>query len=270
MPTNEIPAIDVHAHYGPYFRRDGALENEFMSADAQTVAARAKLANTRLTVVSPLLGLLPRCQADACAGNADAARIVPATAGLLWWVIVNPLQPDTYAQAAQMLGQPDCVGIKLHPEEHGYPIREHAAELFGFAAQHNAVVMSHSGDANSLPMDFVPFANEFPTVRLILAHLGNGGGAAGDPSLQVRAIQAARNGNLYVDTSSARSIMPGLVEWAVGEIGCDRILYGTDSPLYFAPMQRARIDHASIPNDAKRRILHENATELLGLARMIH
>lgn len=39
----------------------------------------------------------------------------------------------------------------------------------------------------------------------------------------------------------------------------DRLLLGTDTPLYHAGMQRARIETAEIPDDAKRLILHENA-----------
>ena len=68
-----------------------------------------------------------------------------------------------------------------------------------------------------------------------------------------------------MDTSSARSILPNLIEWAVEEIGADRILFGTDTPLYFAPSQRARIDHAGVRDEDKRLILRENAVRLLGL-----
>ena len=82
---------------------------------------------------------------------------------------------------------------------------------------------------------------------------------------QVRAVQRSRHGNVYADTSSSRSIVPGLIEWAVREVGAERILYGTDSPLYFAPMQRARIDQAEMPDEAKRVILRGNAERLLGL-----
>ena len=35
-----------------------------------------------------------------------------------------------------MLKQPQCVGIKLHPEEHGYPIRDHAAPATNRADVH--------------------------------------------------------------------------------------------------------------------------------------
>ena len=59
--------------------------------------------------------------------------------------------------------------------------------------------------------------------------------------------------------------MSGLVEWAVREIGAHRILFGTDTPLYSAPMQRARIDYAEINDDDKRVILWENAAKLLNL-----
>ena len=61
----EIQAIDVHGHYGPYVRGESEHLDRWMSIDASEVAARAKAANTRLTIVSPLSGLLPRGQADA-------------------------------------------------------------------------------------------------------------------------------------------------------------------------------------------------------------
>ena len=268
MPTTDVQAIDVHGHYGEYHRDDSPPGvNAFMSADAMAVAARARQVNIETTIVSPLAGLLPRGRANADHANVEAAQTVAQTGGLLQWVIVHPLQPQTYQQAALMLEQPQCVGIKLHPEEHVYPIRDHGEALFEFAAQHDAIVLVHSGDTNSLPIDFIPFADKHPNVTLILAHLGNGGGASGDPALQVLAIQAGRHSNVFVDTSSARSLMPGLIEWAVREIGSQRILFGTDTPLYSASMQRARIDQADLSDEDKRRILRENAVELFSVAR---
>lgn len=263
---SSTPAIDVHAHFGNYVKSDSPpYLNEWVSGDAVTVVDRAKRAGVRLTVVSPLSGLLPRGSADTAAGNREADAIVRRTPALRQWVIVHPSQPETFSQAEELLSEPHCVGIKIHPEEHQYEIREYGDRIFELAARHNAVVLAHSGDPFSWPADFLPFTNEYANVRLILAHLGNGGGAAGDPTLQVRAIQAARHGNLFVDTSSARSILPGLLEWAVREIGSERILFGTDSPLYSTAMQRARIDSADISQDQKADILCRNAERLLNL-----
>lgn len=262
----DVMAIDVHAHYGDYYREEATEEqNRFMGGDGETVVARAREARTQYTIVSPLSGLFPRGQADAAAGNEEAARVVAATPGLLQWVIVHPLQRETFEQARRLLPLPQCVGIKIHPEEHRYPIAEHGRVLFEFAAEQKAVILTHSGDELSKPMDFVPLANTFPEVSVIVAHLGNGGKAGGDPTLQVRAIQKAKHGNMFTDTSSARSIMPCLIEWAVSEIGVEHVLYGTDSPLYFGPSQRARIDHADLSAAEKRAILRENAIRILDL-----
>ena len=265
MSADQIPAIDVHAHYGRYDRRETtALENQFMTGDPAVVVARARQAHTALTIVSPLLGLFPRGQADAAAGNEEAALLVPRFPELRYWVIVHPLQPQTYDQARRLLATPQCVGIKIHPEEHQYPIAEHGTALFAFAAEQEAVVLAHSGDPLSAPAAFVPFADAFPTARVILAHLGNGGAAGNRPDLQVQAIQASRYGNLYTDTSSSRSLMPGLIEWAAGQVGAEKLLFGTDTPLYFAPSQRARIDAAELSDADKQLILRDNARRLLG------
>jgi len=134
MPSvNDIQAIDVHGHYGIY-RQTGLipLKNEFMTGDAATVVARGRDAKTQWTIVSPLKALLPRLKGDAVAGNEEAVRVVAETEGLLQWVVINPLQPRTYEQAKEMLQQPKCVGIKIHPEEHGYPIKEHGRAISVF------------------------------------------------------------------------------------------------------------------------------------------
>ncbi|MFM8219421.1 MAG: amidohydrolase family protein, partial [Planctomycetaceae bacterium] len=108
----------------------------------------------------------------------------------------------------------------------------------------------------------VGWADEFPEIRLILAHIGHGGD--GDYSHQVRGVQASRRGNVWADTSSARSITPGLIEWAVREVGPERVLFGSDTPLYHCGMHRARIELAEIPAAQRQMILRDNALTLFG------
>jgi predicted TIM-barrel fold metal-dependent hydrolase len=262
---NSVAAIDVHGHYGQYAgdARDPLIDG-FFSGDAAEVVRRAQAVNIALTIVSPLMALKPRFQANPVAGNIEAARVVAATPGLKQYVVIDPQCQETYGQAEELLAQPHCVGIKIHPEEHGYSIREHARAIFEFAARHRTVVLTHSSEQHSLASDFIPWANEFPEVRLILAHIGCGWD--GNLTHQVRAIQQARHSNVYADTSSARSITPGLIEWAVREIGVDHVLFGSDTPLYLTAMQRARIDYADLADDDKRKILRDNAIRLFGLS----
>ena len=264
MTTVEsIAAIDVHAHYGHYIGSTGdVLADRFYSGDAVEVVRRAKAVNVVLTIVSPLTALKPRFGADAVAGNNEAASIVSETPGLKQYVVIDPRNLETYRQAERMLSQPQCVGIKIHPEEHGYPIKDHAKPIFEFAAKHRAIVLTHSSEQNSLAADFIPWANEFPEMKLILAHIGCGWD--GDLTHQVRAIHESRQGNVFADTSSARSITPGLIEWAVGEVGAERVLFGTDSPLYHTAMHRARINQADLSDEIKRKILRDNAIGLFG------
>lgn len=263
MSTTTIAAIDVHAHYGRYDRGTADVSNQFMTGDGSLVAARARQSNIRLTIVSPLEALLPRGKGDAVSGNRNAARVVAETPGLLQYVVIDPRVPETYRQAEEMLQTPKCVGIKIHPEEHIYPINEFGEAIFEFAAKHQAVVLSHSSEQNSQATDLVAWANRFPEMKLILAHIGCGWD--GDLTHQVRGIQQSRHGNVSADTSSARSITPKLIEWAVSEVGAERILFGTDAPLYFTAMQRIRIDQAELSDAQKKMILCENAERVFNL-----
>jgi predicted TIM-barrel fold metal-dependent hydrolase len=267
-PSSRLPALDAHGHYGAYLDANHLLA-EFSSASAAEVAQRARACGVTWTIVSPLAGLLPRGLGQpVIAANEAAHRDVQATPGLLQYVIVNPLQPETFDQARRMLKTPWCVGIKVHPEEHSYRISDHGDALFAFFEETGVPVKAHSGCVNSLPGDFVPFANRFPKARVMLAHLGHGGGAGGRVDLQVRAVQAARHGNLWIDTSSARSILPRLVEWAVKEVGAERLIFGSDTPLYHVAMQRERIECAEISEADRRKILWDNALALFGLERL--
>ncbi|MCX5661031.1 MAG: amidohydrolase family protein [Planctomycetota bacterium] len=275
MDILNLPAIDVHAHYGDYTSDANAHAAWCMSGDAALVAERAKAARTQWTIVSALKGLFPRGRADACVGNDEAADVVPKTPGLLFYAIVNPLQPSSYDQARRLYKtNPHCVGLKFHPEEHRYPITQWGRPLFEFAnelgAEKNAsgnsgggcVIKVHSGEQFSMPDDYIPFADEFIRTKTILANIGCGYNGTRD--LQARAIQKSKRGNVYTDTSSMMSILPRNIEWTAKEVGADRVLFGTDTPLYFAAMQRARIDYAELPDAAKRLILRENAVKLFG------
>lgn len=253
-------AIDVHGHFGPYDRGLKTRVDEFMSAGIDVVSRRAAAMDIRLTIVSAIHGLIPY-RGDAIRGNEDAVRAAEAHDNIRFWTIIDPRVPETYEQADRLLEHPRCKGIKLHPHAQEYEIREHGDSLFAFAAGRAALVLTHSGDPGSFPEDFVPYANRHANVRLILAHLGN----SPDDSIsrQVDAIKVARHGNLFVDTSSSRSMFSGLIEWAVDEIGHDRILFGTDTPLYWAGAQKARIESAEIGVEAKEAILFRNAASLL-------
>lgn len=262
MSTETIQAIDVHAHLGPYEFGD-ELTRRFMSGDVDCVVDRANRARTRCSIISFMQAFYPEESYDVFAANEESRQAAEGNDRLRFWAVLDPQGKPNFTQVEGLLKHPKCAGIKIHPELHPYGITDYGQAIFSFAAKFEAVVTTHSGQERSLPQDFMRFADAFPEVNLILAHLGFC--YDGDMTAQVRAIQSSKHGNIYTDTSSARSITSRLLEWAVDEVGADKILYGTDTPLYFAPMHRARIDYAELTDEQKQLILCGNAERLLKL-----
>jgi predicted TIM-barrel fold metal-dependent hydrolase len=255
-----MKAIDVHGHFGIYERGAGGLSDRLMSGSIEVVRQRAIAAGICLTVVSAIHAFIPY-GGDPLRGNDDAREAAEQHPDIRFWAVLDPRIPETYKQVESLLGHPRCKGIKIHPTEHSCQIEEYGEEIFEFAARHGAILITHSGCKGSFPESFIPFVNRYPSVPVILAHLGNS--EDGNVSRQVHALKRAKGGNLYIDTSSARSMNSGLIEWAVSEIGAERLLFGTDTPAHFAASQKARIEYAEIGEEAKQAILFGNAAALL-------
>ncbi len=106
------------------------------------------------------------------------------------------------------------------------------------------------------PEDVATLARRHPRVRIIMAHLTGCG---------FRGVRAVRDcPNVWVDTSGGAP-EAGLVEFAVAELGAHRVLYGSDAPIRDFPVAIARVTGSALPEAVKRRLLHDNAAELLGL-----
>ena len=257
----DIKAIDFHSHFGEW-DREASPPGAYALTDSTCDYLLENMANAgiSISVNSHLYGIFPRGNVDAVKGNLlgiEAAEKIP---GVYLWAVVNPLQPASYDQAAWLVKKEKCLGIKIHPEEHRYPIMEYGTEIYEFAARQHAVILTHSGEEWSKPEDFCVFANRFPEVKTIIAHLGLKWD--GDFRHQIHAIQNNVHDNLFTDTSSAQSMNCNIIETAVAEIGSEKILFGTDSGCYFSPCHRARIDFARIGMEDKQNILYRNGLRL--------
>ena len=164
------------------------------------------------------------------------------------WVVVDPRQPETFDQAAEMLKNPKTIGIKIHPKYHGYDILEHGDKVFSFAHELGAVVQMHPAEIPRMPA----YADKYPGMNLIIAHVGN--------ESFLDAVAAARHGNIYVDTSGSASHLNHIIERSVQRIGAEHILFGSDT--YSPAFQLARIAWADISDDDKKKILADNALRL--------
>ncbi len=148
-------------------------------------------------------------------------------------------------------------GVKLysHPEapiaeSWTYPVLELAAEL-------RMPVLGHL-----TPTECDQLMRHVPQVVLVMAHMGGQPYAFGNWHLAVEV--AERHPNLYLDTATSQ-MDDGMLEHAVERLGAGRILFGTDMPLLDPWVQRAKVEGAAIPDEAKGRILGGNLMRLLGL-----
>jgi hypothetical protein len=148
-------------------------------------------------------------------------------------------------------------GLKIysHPEasiaEPGtYPLLEAAAEF-------NMPILAHT-----TPDECDHLMTHVPECRLLMAHMGGQPYAFGDWH---RAVAVAKkHPNLLLDTASSQ-MDNGMLEWAVAELGPEKILFGTDMPLLDPHTQLAKVTGAEIDDEAKAKILGDNVTALLDL-----
>ncbi|MCC7490961.1 MAG: amidohydrolase family protein [Fimbriimonadaceae bacterium] len=108
----------------------------------------------------------------------------------------------------------------------------------------------------STPADLAALARRHPSVNFIMAHL-TGGGQRGVG--EVREL-----GNVWVDTSGSQPVA-GLVEYAVHELGEQRLLFGSDAPGRDLTVALERVRAAELSPRQKRLVLGQNAARLLRL-----
>jgi predicted TIM-barrel fold metal-dependent hydrolase len=132
------------------------------------------------------------------------------------------------------------------------------------AEQHGLVVLQHAWSMTKIrqrsfhtdPEDAALLARRFPNVRIIMAHLTGCG---------IRGVLAVKDcDNLVVDTSGAAP-EAGIVEYAVAQLGAERVLYGSDVPIRDFAVALARITGTQLDAGTKRKILRDNARQLLRL-----
>ena len=166
---------------------------------------------------------------------------------------LNPSLPEAFslAEIDRCIVRGPLLGIKLWISVHADdprldPIMQRAAQL-NVPVLHHAWYKATEFVLNeSTPAQVATLARRHPDVTIIMAHLAGGGW---------RGVRDVRDcPNVVVDTSGAQP-HAGLVEYAVEQLGAERVVFGSDWPIRDFAVQRARVDGAGITAAQKALIL---------------
>lgn len=205
--------VSAHAHIGDtrVFDADSSEEALLQAMDDAGVDA---------SIVMPSAGC-----ANAVAIHDRIAHLAQQRPGRIFGMIqINPhTDEEIYtAEAERCVRELGFVGVKIHPLGYAVNPRSRDAEMvFRVARQLHIPVMIHTGSGLpwSLPALWIPLAQKYADVSVVLAHAGMG-------IFTAEAHLAARMcPNIYLEMSWAK---PPELKWLISDLGIDRIMMGGD------------------------------------------
>lgn len=247
MNIKDIRAIDTHTHINHGSAYDTKVHELYKSdlADILAINEAVNVEKTFCSTFASVLSNIPVAQE-----NEYMFDIAKNTENLYQYVVVEPRTEETFFQAERMLKTEKCVGVKIHPGYHGYTLAQYGDKIFSFVQSlGGGIVQIHPENP---PDTVLPFANRYPDVTFIIAHVGM--------TTFSDAIEKAKYRNIYTDTSGSASTTNNVIEYTVSRVGSEHILFGTDT--YDAGFQRGRIEYARISDKDKENILRNNAVRL--------
>lgn len=163
-------------------------------------------------------------------------------------------------------------GLKIHPIVQNFsPDDERMWPVYEWMEKHKLPVTAHSGfnidDKSTFgePIRWLSVLENFPELKLILAHMGNG---FWDQTLEI----ADKFPQVMFDTAIAISHIDAPTTLSddeavkmIKKIGPQRILFGSDYPWVNPAGDIKRINRLKISNEDKKMILGENAVRLFNL-----
>ncbi len=152
-------------------------------------------------------------------------------------------------------------GIKLHPDMQHFSLSDKGADRLFEACEGVCPMMFHTGDKryhNSNPSLIPDILKKHPRLQLICAHFG--GYSEWDEAARYLA-----DTNVYVDTSSSLfAVGPERMKELIGIFGEDRVLFGTDFPMWNAGPEIEALLAMGLSETALKKIFSGNIIKLLG------
>lgn len=234
--------IDLHTHCNCGFKHD-CVGNQLHSSDFEFLAKDHKNNGILVGGFSYYSSVLSNEEIFEC--NEKLYEQSLSDQRVYQWLVLDPRQDKLFEQIREKINGEKVLGIKIHSIYHKYDILEYGDKIFSFANELKCFVLMHPDKIPAM----VSFADKYPDMKLIIAHLGS--------MEHIEAIEKAKHGNIYTDTSGGLSALNNVVEYAVERVGSQKIFFGTDT--YSCAFQVGRIENARISKQDKENIFYNNA-----------
>jgi predicted TIM-barrel fold metal-dependent hydrolase len=249
----ELPVIDMHGHMGEF----GPIY--FPRASAQAMIGSMDECGVRLLVFSHHAALFSPAE-----GNlASLAAVQQFPDRLRAYAVVNPNYPESALSAIRLVAEhPGAfVGFKFLSDYHRQPLEAGAYRpAWEYADAHRLLVLAHTWGGS--PYDGAGqvrwAAERYAGIKFLLGHSLHGDWQA--------AVGLARQfSQLYLELTAVFDDR-GVIEKFAGEVGSDRMLFGTDLPWFDPHHALGALLSAQISDADRHNICHLNAERLLGLS----
>ena len=175
---------------------------------------------------------------------------------------LHPDSPDQKADVEELISL-GLRGVKLHPDIQGFKIDDWRCLKIYELCEGKLPILFHTGDKRydmSNPNRLVPILDTYTELTVIGAHFG--GYSVWDDAEKM----LPKYEKLYVDCSSSFFAMnDDEIMKAIKAFGTDRILFGTDYPMWDAKAEVQRLLSLGLSDEDYEKIFHKNAEKLFGI-----
>ena len=155
-------------------------------------------------------------------------------------------------------------GVKLHPDIQGFKVDDYRClKIYELCEREHLPILMHTGDYrydNSNPNRLAPILEIYTGLTVIGAHFG--GWSICDEASRI----LAGTSNLYVDCSSSfYNLPPETVKTIIRRYGADRVLFGTDFPMWKAQTEIDFLMKLDLTDAEYIAIFADNAKKVFGI-----
>lgn len=186
---------------------------------------------------------------------------------LIGFGAMHPDFPDIQKEIERLISL-GLRGIKLHSDFQNFAIDDERAFPIYEALEGKLPILFHCGDPRSdrsSPDRLMNVMKRFPRLTVIGAHFAGWTVWEKSSELLGKYIRENPKCRIYTDCSSSLYAMsPNQAENLIRKFGADRVMWGTDYPMWNAKEELARFDKLSLTPRERELVLGKTALKLLG------